>query len=130
MSHANFVTCPEMVRRCCVSVLINVSEKAREFYFQRLEEGTDAYEALDSLGVVERAAGHREDRLLLYCEILACYQQDKGMCARSLILRYFRQYGLGRSPLLLKIFAASYLGSETRMRISGYLRKIRKRLRL
>lgn len=94
------------------------AEKAKEFYQQRLREGTDHYNSFDPSEILEIDLETTKNKTVLRQEIFNLFLMNNPKKARELCKRYFNNYGILNKMLLY--YLSSFIGRKK----SGFIAKI------
>jgi len=82
-----------------------ITEKAKEFYFQRISKGHDQYDKFNLNKILHHVLGRSNERVVLECEIKSMFHRGNYLLARKLAIKYFKLFGFVNKYLIVYIIA-------------------------
>jgi glycosyltransferase involved in cell wall biosynthesis len=96
------------------------SEKAREFYRQRVKWGKDEYDSFDPQSILNLDLNNVNNPLVLKAEINAYFAVNNRLKVRDLSKKYLKKYGFLTNPKTILYYLSSFMNTK----LLNFMKKI------
>ncbi len=97
------------------------SQKARDFYFQRLRNGKDDYDKFNPRDILNMDMEKSKNPIVLESQIIAKFAVNDLKSSRKIILKYFRLHGFFNRPKLFLYLMATYMTKGLVMSVKRFI---------